>query len=352
MRHDRFDVCVVGGGPAGSATALCLARLGRRVALFEASGFETPRYGGTLPPEITPLLRRLDMWEAFRATHALESPGIVSRWGTAEAVEQDFVRNAHGCGWHVDRRRFDKMIWNCAGTAGVTCHAGVRVAHCRPDEDGWCAGGVRCRFLVDASGKHGGTRGGGRRQTEDSLVAIAVRAQHPGRAPADLRTYIESVPNGWWYSAPVPGTQTVAMFFTDSVTYSGQGIVLGDELHEASLTGARLAETRIVERAVLHAPSAILDELAAGRWLAVGDHAACHDPLSGFGVFTSLRYAEAAAQAIHSLVEGDTSALDRYSGLVRREFREYSVRRAEFYAAETRWPASGFWRRRAAAASV
>lgn len=346
MPRDRYDVCVVGGGPAGSTTALGLARLGLRVAMFDASRFDVPRFGETLPPEITPLVRGLGLWEAFLGTDPLESPGTVSRWGHEEPAEQDFVRNVHGCGWHVDRRRLDEAIWNWAAEAGVTQYAGVRATQCEPDAEGWTVDGVRCRFLVDASGKHGRTRGVARREREDSLIAIAVRAEHGGPRPSDLRTYIESVPNGWWYSAPVPGVDTVAMFFTDGVMYAEQGVVLGDELRSAPLTAARLADTRIVERAVLHAPSAVREELVTDRWLAVGDSAVVHDPLSGFGVFKALRYAEAATQAVHRLLDGDASAADRYSELVRREFREYQVQRAEFYADERRWPASGFWQRR------
>src|SRR5258708_6693778 len=107
----NFDVAVMGGGPAGATAALCLARRGRSVAVFEAGGFEAPRYGETLPPEITPLLKRLGLWDDFIATRPLDSPGIVSVWGNREPHEQDFVRNVHGCGWHVDRSRFDEMLW-------------------------------------------------------------------------------------------------------------------------------------------------------------------------------------------------------------------------------------------------
>src|SRR5215831_20076213 len=35
---DRFDILVAGGGPAGSAAAVCAARLGAKVLLVEASG--------------------------------------------------------------------------------------------------------------------------------------------------------------------------------------------------------------------------------------------------------------------------------------------------------------------------
>lgn len=347
MTDGRWDVCVVGGGPAGATTALGLARLGFRVVIFDAPQPGQPRFGETLPPEITPLLRRLGLWDAFLDTHPLESPGTVSRWGHDTPAEQDFVRNPHGCGWHIDRRRFNEALLTCAEAAGVTRHAAVRIARCRPDDDGWNVDSVRCRFLVDASGKHGRAWDGGQRTREDALVAVAVRADNRGPGPSDLRTFIESVPNGWWYSAPVPGYATVAMFFTDGVTYADQGVVLGNELREAPLTAARLADARIVDSAVLHASSALRDELAARTWLAVGDSAASYDPLSGFGVFKALRYADAAAQAIQRLLDGDASAADGYTELVRREFHDYQVQRAEFYAAERRWPSSGFWQRRA-----
>src|SRR5579864_2672510 len=90
INSKSFDVAVAGGGPAGAVTALCLARRGIRVALFEATGFDTGRFGETLPPEINPLLRSLDLWEAFSALDSLEAPGILSSWGSASPAFQDF----------------------------------------------------------------------------------------------------------------------------------------------------------------------------------------------------------------------------------------------------------------------
>ena len=46
------DVVVLGGGPAGTATAIALARFGRRVTILERSHYESTRIGETLPPEI------------------------------------------------------------------------------------------------------------------------------------------------------------------------------------------------------------------------------------------------------------------------------------------------------------
>ena len=61
---ENFDVLVAGGGPAGSTVALGLARQGYSVALFEATAYSSPRYGETLPPEINPVLRGLNLWAA------------------------------------------------------------------------------------------------------------------------------------------------------------------------------------------------------------------------------------------------------------------------------------------------
>ncbi len=45
-------------------------------------------------------------------------------------------------------------------------------------------------------------------------MAKILRIVHAKDPPADLRTYIESTPNGWWYTAPIPRQETVAVFFT------------------------------------------------------------------------------------------------------------------------------------------
>ena len=104
---DFFDVAIVGGGPAGAVSALCLARRGFRVALVEATRFEGERYGETLPPEINPVLRELGLWDVFSGLGPVQAPGILSAWDAGSPTEQDFISNAHGSGWHIDRNRFD-----------------------------------------------------------------------------------------------------------------------------------------------------------------------------------------------------------------------------------------------------
>jgi len=330
---DIFDVCVAGGGPAGAVTALCLARRGIRVALCEATAFDTERFGETLPPEINPVLKELDLWDAFLALGSLEAPGILSCWGSDSPAVQDFVSNAYGCGWHVDRNRLDAMLCREAARAGAKLFLKTRA----PDH-------VRAEYLVDASGRTGlRTNEEHGYDTDDSLIAIVLRLT--GSSP-DRRTIIETTSHGWWYSAPIPSGEMVAMFFTDPEIYTREGIVIGDELGPAPLTHARLQSTRIAATRVLHATSACRRRIFGRNWLAVGDSASSYDPLSGRGVFKALRHGVEAARAI---AEGSTEA---YSAKVRDEFKEYVRQRRMYYASETRWPGSSFWSRRVAGIDI
>ena len=350
-----FDAVVIGGGPAGATTALGLARRGRRVALVEATRLDGPRYGETLPPEINPLVRQLGLWDRFVRDGHLESPGIVSVWGASERHESDFVRNVHGCGWHVDRNRFDAMLARAAGEAGATTFSGVRVVACQRAEPGaWSLtlrgrgtpGPISATVVVDASGRSGHRLDGPIRfDLDDRLTAIVTRLGYDD-PPPDLRTYIEAVPSGWWYSSPLPGGETMAMFFTDRETYLTEGADLGALLQQSTLTRPRFASARPLASRVLYVPSALRAPLTGAAHVCVGDSAAAYDPLSGRGIFKALRDGIAAGDAVHAFLDGDIGALAAYGERVRTEFTEYASLRRACYAQETRWPDAGFCRRR------
>ena len=57
----RFDICVLGGGLAGSAFAILIARRGARVALIEKTRFDRLRAGEHLPDVILMDIRLPDM---------------------------------------------------------------------------------------------------------------------------------------------------------------------------------------------------------------------------------------------------------------------------------------------------
>src|SRR4030095_11414104 len=109
LPRNRFDVVVIGGGPAGTAVALALVTQGVSVLVVERSNYQQLRFGETLPPEIQPTLSRLGLWHGFLQAHHLRSVGIRSIWGSTEPYDQSFIFNPYNDGWHVDRRAFDEF---------------------------------------------------------------------------------------------------------------------------------------------------------------------------------------------------------------------------------------------------
>lgn len=219
------DVVVIGGGPAGSATAIALAQLGWSATILERSHYESTRIGETLPPEIKRPLIVLGVWERFLADGPMESPGIMAAWGHPELYENDFIVNPHGPGWHVDRRRFDLMLANLATESGVNVLHGAQTVYVTPaTHSTWhinaTADGQRveraARMLVDATGRCASPVRHlvGHRLVYDRLVGLVGFTCGQSYA-SDRRTLIEAVEGGWWYSSPLPNGGQIGAFMTD-----------------------------------------------------------------------------------------------------------------------------------------
>jgi flavin-dependent dehydrogenase len=346
------DIVVLGGGPAGAATALELARRGRDVTLLEATPFDGLRLGETLPPEANPLLRRLGVWDAFLTTQPLPSPGTVSAWGSARPAETDFIANPHGNGWHVNRNRFDRMLCDAAASAGADVRLGTTARRCTRNADRtWTVtttandpAPVTAQFVVDATGRNGvrlDPNDG--RDVDDALIAIFLRFAHDDvpRSP-DLRTLVESTEDGWWYVAPLPSGETVAVFMVEPEFYVTHGVLLGEQLERAPLTCARVGQARLIASHTAHVSSSLRRVMTGRGWAAAGDAAAAYDPLSGFGIVKGLQDALALAQALES------NAWDDYAAAHRGRFAAYASQRRAYYALEQRWPNQTFWRNRVA----
>ena len=362
----RVSVAVIGGGPAGSATALELARDGVRVALVTGAEEVGWKVGESLPPAARPALERLGVWERFAADGHLPAFGNCAAWGAASLREHHFIFDPHGHGWHLDRRRLDRMLAHAAAEAGALVGGRLSVTECQPAAGGgWeltllsrgaRPGRIEAGFVVDATGRRSwlGRRSGARRVSHDALVA-AVALLAPGRESRGHggMTLVEASEHGWWYCAPVPGAKLVAAFMTDGDLESARAAraIAGWRALLARTThlGARAeADDWRIERGpvIVSANSAHLSPAAGESWLAVGDAAISCDPLSAQGILTALQSGALAADAIRAHFAGRRQALADYVRLVDGILAEYLVNRNVFYAQESRWASAPFWRRR------
>ncbi|GHA44845.1 NAD(P)/FAD-dependent oxidoreductase [Streptomyces purpurascens] len=365
-----FEVVVAGGGPAGAVAALVLARAGRRVLLVDP-GTDGPRsslsrIGETLLPAAGPLLHDLGLWDEFAAGPHLRCVGTYASWGSETLHGRSHLHDPHGHGWHLDRSGFDAFLRGAAESAGAELRRAEAVPPPpRPPHPGdrrvlLREGGrleeVRCEWVVDATGRRAVIgRRRGRRRKQDRLVAVYALfgRRLPGRRTEDteLRTLVEAVPGGWWYTARVPAGRLVAHLTDTDLTHSALRTTEG---FLGAIGDTRHVRTRLDGYDPAHAPAPRwtaahglrLCPAAGPGWIAAGDAALAFDPLSSQGILTALHTGARAGRTVALCLSGQTAALDDYSRFLEGITDAYERHHAETYAQERRWPGHTFWERR------
>lgn len=360
MAH--YDVAIVGGGPAGAATAITLARLGRRVLLADSAPAGRFRVGEGFPPAARSLLADLGVLDGFLAAGHRPSYGNLSLWGSDEPHMDDFIFQLQGRGYQLDRAAFDAQLRSTARQLGVAVHEATRLV-AASDEDGFhlrLNGAApeqeaHSHWLIDAGGRPAvlARQQGVQRQVEDRLTAFYLLLHSPQGSDRDGRTLVEAVEDGWWYSVLLPSGERLVTFLGDLDLLDRQRLLSSDGLWQ------HLAHTRLLSALCrehgyrpgtavhgMDAASGRLAQFHGERWTAVGDAALAFDPLSSQGIATALYSGQYCARAVHATLQGDSQALPAYADLLSRIYSTYLSHRRQFYGMERRWHEATFWKRR------
>ena len=340
------EVAVVGGGPAGSAAAITLARAGREVVLVDRATFPRDKCCGD--GLTTSALRQLESLglrpDAVESWQPVDLTVIRSPSG--RTVELPLPSGGAGTFAAVARRvDLDAALLDVARAAGVKVHDGHALAGATVPPGGECVhlavdglGTVRARYAIGADGMWSPLRKallGGAGEPEGYLGEWHAFRQYlvNGGPEAQRGLWVwfeEDLLPGYVWSFPLPGGRLNV----------GYGVQRGSKRAPEPL-GKRMRQlwpeilARPHIRAVLgeHAepeaphkawpiPARIdrtLLSAAGGRALFVGDAARATDPMTGEGIGQALETGVLAAEAV--VAAGALQpwvAAGRYGDAVRR----------------------------------
>lgn len=307
-----WDMAIVGGGPAGLATAIAARQRGLTAVLLDKRTLPTDKAcgEGLMPPGVTTLA---ELGVELAPHHRASFVGI--RYVDGATVAEGRFSSP---GWGVRRTRLSAALLARARALGADIreHSAVRGWRERADrvEIHSDAGALEARLLVGADGLHSRVR----RQA-------GIEASTRGRARFGIRRHFRIPP--WspfvevhWhrhaeaYITPVDGGQVGV-----ALLCPGDGRRFKDILSVFPQLAERLRNAEPVSEVRGAGPfRQKVPRRVSGRVVLVGDAAGYLDALTGEGVTLALRCGQGLAELV-----ARKQPLAAYESLYRRETRAY-----------------------------
>lgn len=311
---NRYDVIIVGGGPAGSSCAAFCAAAGLRTLLLDRARFPRDKVcGDCVNPSCFPVLERLGVRKELRGlTHAkLATVDFIPLNG--EAVSLSILEAGE---ISVKRSLLDDLLLRNAIAKGAEVLQETTVTAI---EAGWIlhaeTGSYRTRFLVGADGRNSqvarvaGLRGNTRKVDR---VALQTHLELPSWLRG--RVALHLFPGGYAGYADVGGGEL-------NICLVGQSNNLERLKKEAAKLFSISDCTRWNSVTPITRPDA---RVARDGVFLVGDAARVVEPFTGEGIYYALRSGELAADSVVRACRGEVSkalAISRYTTEHRRMYR-------------------------------
>jgi flavin-dependent dehydrogenase len=348
-RYD-FDFAVVGGGPAGSASAISLRQHGHSVVLFERETFPRFHIGESL------LSTANDAFAALGVAKQIESAGFPEKWGarlythdgqSGRYVDFTNVREVTKAQtYQVCRQEFDRILLERARKVGVDVREACNVTGCEftPDAaildvasrvDG-ATSRMQVRALVDATGRGGLlARKFDLRTEEPRLANIAIYSHYTnvprleGPRPDDIRLIARN-DAGWFWLIPISKELTSVGVVLPKDLY--RRLANGDSAEEA--LNRTISDTPIVAELMREARrewavrvekdfSYSASAYAGDRWILAGDAGSFLDPVFSTGVSIAMESGIEAAAELHRAFGRNDFSASSFAAFSRRQRKRF-----------------------------
>ena len=324
----RYDVIIIGAGPAGSTSALLLARQGFKVVVLEKAKFPRFHIGESILPQNFPLVQELGLEEAlFRLPH-LKKYGAEFGMGDDHNTTRFNFDSALIPGsntFNVERAYFDKMLMDEASAAGAEIREETSVKSIEKLTHGDCSviidGGemLSAKIILDASG-HGTVVGrhlGLRKPVADAnlhKVAYLEHFDHVERLPGaeDGHPTIIMTTEGWFWLIGL-NEKTTSIGFVAHPDFIKRVNVPANRMLQWAIARCPVVRHRMRD-AVGPATNQVLADfsytckpIAGDGYFMVGDAGCFLDPIFSTGVTLAMKGAQQAVRHTTALLKNQTS---------------------------------------------
>ena len=345
----RHDVLVVGGGPAGAATAYWLARAGRDVVVVERKDFPREKTcGDGLTPRAVHQLEEMGLGEALTKFHRYDGLRAI-----AHGISLELQWPEHpvfpSYGYVVRRRDLDQMVAAEAVAAGATLREGteatapivegglVQGALVKSKSDGKSSE-IRARYIVVADGansRFGRALGTSRNRSFPQGMAIRGYYESPLHAEPWIESALDvrdrsgaSLPGYGWIFPVGDGTINVGIGLL-STFRDWKSVNTSRLMDEFAATAP--AYWGISESTSCGPPTGgrlpmggSVSPNVGPTWVLVGDAAGTINPFNGEGIDYAYETGRTAAGLLdEALATGNGMALQRYPHLLEEEYGLY-----------------------------
>lgn len=326
---ENYDVAVIGGGPAGAATAIRAARGGARVVVFEKGPYGRDKVcGDGLTPRAVAALEELDI--DLDGAHRIDGLRMIAGKQRRQLPWPDHGRfPSHGAVW--PRKRLDAHLIDAAEAAGAELVYGTEAV---PVLDGGRVTGVDAAgrrisagLTVIAAGAQGrAARAVGAERDPDEPFGLAIRSYiaSPRHADRHLEATLTlrdrhgtPVPGYGWMFPCGDGTVNIGVGALSTMRrFKDLNLnTLLDDYHAMVRDEWGLGEITDRPRA-WRLPMSALRRSGPG-WVAVGDAAGLINPMNGEGIDYGL---ESGMLAAEKFLADPATAPARYDAEVGERF--------------------------------
>ncbi len=337
---NHFDVIVIGGGPAGSASSAILAEHGHRVLVLEREKFPRYHIGESLIPFTYQPLERLGLIPLMKASAFQKKYSVVFISPNGKASQPFYFFNRYDKNtvaqtWQVLRSEFDEILLNHARNKGVQVieeitvkellRDGERVVGVRAQKKSGEVVEFRAPMTLDCTGKEAFTAvRNGWRMKDPYLNKVAVWTYYQGskREPGldEGQTAVAYVPEkGWFWHIPQHNDMVSVGVVAEGKYLSRGGVREPEQIFKREVEqNLWIKEHLSVGRQV--GPYYLISEYShhsrhcgCAGLLLVGDAFAFLDPVFSSGLMLALKSGVMAGDAVHEALTAKDFSPERFT---------------------------------------